>query len=51
MEREITITVDGKEIPLNEFVEEMTEGLLRALVAPLKEADENGEIIIRVAKR
>ncbi len=51
MEREITITVDGKEIPLNEFVEEMAEGLIRALITPLKDADENGEIIIRVSKR
>ncbi|MFO7849410.1 MAG: hypothetical protein R6V67_05580 [Spirochaetia bacterium] len=48
MEREVSVTVDGKEIPLNDFVVEMTEGLVRALVTPLKGADPDKEITIKV---
>ncbi|MFP4178665.1 MAG: hypothetical protein ACLFNZ_07930 [Spirochaetaceae bacterium] len=48
MEREVTVTVDGKEVPLNDFVAEMTEGLVRALAKPLKGVDPDGEITIKV---
>lgn len=51
MEREVSITVNGKEIPLNDFIEEMTEGVVRAVVAPLKGTDPDGEITIHLGAR
>ena len=51
MEREVMILVDGKEVPLNDFVEEMTENVVRALVSPLKGVNPDGEITIKIGPK
>ncbi len=48
MEREITITVDGKEVAMNSFVRTMVINLLTALIDSLKGADPAGRIEIRM---
>ncbi len=51
MEREVEIKIDGKEIPLNDFLEELTDNLVRAMIEPLKGTDPNGEITIHLGPK
>ncbi len=51
MAREVEIKVNGEQVPLNDFLEELTDGLLRALIEPLKGTDPDGEIQIHIGPR
>jgi hypothetical protein len=50
MERDVSITVDGKAVPLNDFVKTLVGDTLAALVGSLKKT-EGGEIVIRLAPK
>jgi hypothetical protein len=51
MGSEVEIKVDGKDVPLNDFIVGMTENLVRAIIASLKGADPKGDITIHVGPK
>jgi hypothetical protein len=48
MEREITVTVDGREVAMNNFVRSMVINVLAAIIDSLKGADPSGKVEIRM---
>jgi hypothetical protein len=46
MEREVRITVDGREVPMNPFVRSMVVNIITAMIDSLKGADSSGRIEI-----
>lgn len=51
MERKVSISVNGKNLSLNDFLQELAEGIVRAVVAPLKGADPDGEIVVTIGAK
>lgn len=49
MEREVTVTCGGKNVPMNPFVKGMVRDVSLALVNSLKKVEEGEEIVIRIA--
>lgn len=48
MSRKITITNGGKEVPTNEFVEEVTTNVILAILQSLRDVDVSKETVIRI---
>lgn len=46
--REVTMSIDGTELQLNGFVQDVTQEVILALVRALGDVDEDGEVIVRV---
>ena len=51
MERRITIKVDGKKVPINKFVHEVTQNIIVSIVDALHETNADGKIEITVEPR
>ena len=51
MDRKITITIDGKNIPLNPFLKEMTVNLIAGFMKTLKNTNSDGEIVFKLEKK
>lgn len=50
MERDVTLTCDGKTVPLNDFAKSIVVNIVAALVGTLKKSDSDGEIVLRISK-
>jgi len=48
MEREVTLSCDGKTVPLNDFAKAVVTNTVAALVGTLKKSDGDGEIVLRI---
>lgn len=48
MSRKITITNDGKDVPINEFVEEVTTNVVLAILRSLRDVDVSKKTVIRI---
>lgn len=48
MDREVTLSCDGKTVPLNDFAKAVVVNTMAALVGTLKKGDNAGEIILRI---
>lgn len=46
--RDVTVTTGGVEVPINAFIKETIENVVVGLVKPLKKADVEGDIVIRI---
>ncbi len=51
MEREVTLSCDGKSVPLNDFAKTVVINIVAALVGTLKKGDAEGDIQIRIGPR
>lgn len=51
MERKVTIKVDGKKVPINKFVHEVTQNIVLSIVDALHDTDSSGTIEITVEPR
>ena len=47
-EREVTLSCDGKAVPLNDFAKAIVVNVVGALVGTLKKGDSSGEITIKI---
>ena len=47
-EREVTLSCDGKGVPLNDFAKTIVVNIVGALVGTLKKGDSSGEITLRI---
>jgi hypothetical protein len=48
MERDVTLSCDGKSVPLNDFTKAIVANIVTALVATLKKSDAEGEIVLKI---
>jgi hypothetical protein len=48
MEREVTLSCDGKTVPLNDFAKAIVVNIVGALVGTLKKGESSGEITLRI---
>ncbi len=48
---EITLKVDGKNVPLNAFVRSILEGTIRGALAALHDVDPDGEVHIAIPRK
>lgn len=48
MERRVTIKVDGKKVPINKFVHEVTQNIVVSIVEALHDTNAHGKIEITV---
>ncbi|MDA8409872.1 MAG: hypothetical protein M0001_05705 [Treponema sp.] len=46
--REVTLTCEGKSVPLNDFAKAVVINVVGALVGTLKKGDSSGEITLRI---
>ncbi|HUX37778.1 MAG TPA: hypothetical protein VMV44_07735 [Rectinemataceae bacterium] len=51
MEREVTLSCDGKAVPLNDFAKTVVINIVAALVGTLKKGDGDGDIQIKIGPR
>ena len=47
MDRQVSISCDGKDVPLNDFAAEIVANTVSALVGSLKKSDPAAEILVR----
>jgi hypothetical protein len=50
MDRQVSISCDGKDVPLNDFAAEIVANTVSALVGSLKKSDPAAEILVRITK-
>ena len=50
MERDVIVTVDGKAVPLNDFVKELVGSTVAAMIGSLKKG-EGAEIVVTVRNK
>ena len=48
MERTVELTIDGKKVPMNDFIRSLLSEVTVAMVKPLHGVDATGEIEIKV---
>lgn len=48
MERKVSIKVDGKKVPINKFVHEITQNIIVSIVDALHDTNANGKIEVTV---
>lgn len=48
MEREVSLSSGGKNVPLNDFTREIVASVVTALAGVLKKSDANEELIIKI---
>jgi hypothetical protein len=48
IDRDVTLSSGGKNVPLNDFTKEIMLNVVAALVGTLKKGDANEEIVIRI---
>jgi len=48
MEREVSLSVGGSPVPLNDFTKTLVANTVAALVGTLKKGDIEGEIVLRI---
>ncbi|MFZ4616767.1 MAG: hypothetical protein ACOYM2_11315 [Rectinemataceae bacterium] len=48
MEREVTLSSAGKEVPLNDFARAIVANTIAAMVGTLKKSEADGEIVVRI---
>ncbi len=51
MERKVTIKVNGKKIPINKFVHQITQNIILSIVDALHDTDSSGTIEITVEEQ
>ena len=51
MERRVTIKVDGKTVPINKFVHEITQNIIVSIVEALHGTDSDGKIELTIEPR
>jgi hypothetical protein len=49
--RSMVLTVDGRAVPMNDFVRAVIEGAVRGMIASLKDVDPGGEISLTIGKK
>jgi hypothetical protein len=45
------LTVDGRAVPMNEFVSDVIEGAVRGILLSLKKVDPEGEIRLTILRK
>ncbi|MFW5710744.1 MAG: hypothetical protein ACOC2P_03330 [Spirochaetota bacterium] len=51
MERKVSIKVNGKKVPINKFVHQITQNIIISIVEALHDTDADGTIEIRLEPR
>jgi len=51
MERKVTIKVNGKKVPINKFVHQITQNIIISIVEALHDTDADGAIEITLEPR
>lgn len=51
MERKVTIKVNGKKVPINKFVHQITQNIIISIVEALHDTDPDGTIEITLEPR
>lgn len=47
---DVTLEVNGEEVPLNDFIRQLVANVVLGMVAPLKGVDDPKTVTVRVAK-
>ncbi len=50
-EKRTVLTVDGRAVPMNEFVSDVIEGAVRGILSSLKKLDAEGEIRLTILRK